>query len=236
MIDELWPGGPRFIDDDGVFRLSTDSVLLAYFAKNVRAKKAVDLGCGAGIISALLAWNNPEICVDGVEIASQAASLARQNAELCGLNARINIVEGDLRRYRELFKAGEYDLCVSNPPYFAQGRGKLSTNAGMIAARSEEFCTLDDICEAAGYLTRWGGTFTLVHKPERLAEIFSALSNTGFEPKRMRFVQHKAASQPSIVLIESRRGGNPSLAVEAPLILANDDGSDSDEVKEIYHR
>jgi tRNA1Val (adenine37-N6)-methyltransferase len=236
MIDELWPGGPRFIDDDGVFRLSTDSVLLAHFAKNIRAKKAVDLGCGSGIISVLLAWDNPEICVDGVEITPQAARLARRNAELCDLNAQINVIEGDLRCYRELFKAGSYDLCVSNPPYFAQGRGKLASIAGIASARSEEFCTIADICEAAGYITRWGGSFVLVQKPERLAEIFKALYKTGFEPKRMRFVQHKAASAPSIVLIESRRGGNPSLTVEAPLILANDDGSDSDEVKEIYHR
>ncbi|MCL2409770.1 MAG: methyltransferase [Oscillospiraceae bacterium] len=236
MIDELWPGGPQFIDDDSVFRLSTDSVLLAHFAKNIRAKKAVDLGCGSGIISTLLAWNNPEICIDGVEIASRAVNLARQNAELNGLNARINVIEGDLRCYRELFTAGGYDLCVSNPPYFAQGRGKLASGAGMAAARSEEFCTFADICKAAGYLVRWGGSLTLVHKPERLAEIFRELYNTGFEPKRMRFVQHKSVSMPSIVLIESRRGGNPSLTVEAPLILVNDDGSDSDEVKAIYHR
>jgi len=239
MIDELWPGGPRFIDETGVFRLGTDSVLLAYFTKNTRIKnkkRAADLGCGSGIISILLAWDEPELMIDGVEIQPRAAHLASENAKLCGLDGRIKIIEGDLRSYRGLFEAGAYDLVVSNPPYYQRGSGKTSANTDIAAARGEELCTLGDICQAAGYITRWGGSFIIVHKPQRLADIFRAMSDTGFEPKRMRFVQYSKLSQPSLVLIESRRGGNPSLSVEAPLILTNDDGGDSDEVKAIYRR
>ena len=235
MTNELWPSGPRFIDAKGVFRLGTDSVLLAHFIKPKRVKtRAIDLGCGAGIISVLLAWDNQSISIDGVEIDPRAAQLAVKNAQLSGLSGQIRIIEGDLRNHRELLTAGAYDLCVCNPPYYAQGRGKRSEN--LSAARGEETCSLFDVCRAAGYLTRWGGSFALVHKPERLSEIFGALSAHGLEPKRMRFVQHMSASPPSLVLIESRRGGNPSLTVEAPLILANSDGTDSDEVKVIYRR
>ena len=235
MTNELWPSGPRFMDADGVFRLGTDSVLLAHFIKPKRGQtRAVDLGCGAGIISVLLVWDNPSISIDGIDIDPRAAEIAVKNAELGGLADQIRIIEGDLRRHRELFESGAYDLCVCNPPYYAEGRGKRSEN--LSSARGEETCSLFDVCQAAGYLTRWGGSFALVHKPERLAEIFGALSAHGLEPKRMRFVQHMSASPPSLVLIESRRGGNPSLTVEAPLILANSDGTDSAEVKAIYRR
>jgi len=239
MINEMWPGGPRFRDEAGVFRLGTDSVLLANFTNKSRIKKkkrAADLGCGSGIISILLAWEEPELRIDGIELQPHAARLARENTKLCGLDERITVIEGDLRNHREIFRAGAYDLVVSNPPYYASGSGKRSANTDLAAARGEEFCTLDDVCRAAGYLTRWGGSFMLVHKPQRLTEIFRILSDSGFEPKRLRFVQHKNASPPSLALIESRRGGNPSLTVEAPLILANDDGGDSEEVKAIYRR
>jgi len=239
MIDELWPGGPRFKEESGVFRLGTDSVLLAHFTRSSRIKKrkrAIDLGCGSGIISVLLAWEDSALLIDGVEIQPRAAGLALENAVLCGLDGQINIVEGDLRRYRELFQAGAYDLSVSNPPYYTLGSGKSSADAGIAASRSDVSCTLDDICRAAGYLTRWGGAFFLVHKTERLADVFRSLSGAGLEPKRLRFVQHKRDSPPSLVLVESRRGGNPSLDIEAPLILANGDGGDSDEVKKIYRR
>ena len=234
--DELWHGGPQFINDSGVFRLGTDSVLLADFTNTAKAKRAVDLGCGSGIISIILSWNNPEMFIDSVEIDPRAAGIAAENAKINRLSARMTVTTGDLRDHRELFTAGAYDLTVSNPPYFAKGHGKQSSIDGLKSARSEEFCTLSDVCKAAMYLTRWGGIFALVHRPQRLSEIFAALSESGFEPKRMRFVQHMAKSPPSLVLIESRRGGNPSLTIEAPLILANDDGSDSAEVCRIYRR
>ena len=239
MEDYLWQGGPRFKEQSGVFRLGTDSVMLCHFAKSsgIKNKKvAADLGCGSGVISIILAWEHPKLQVYGVEIESQAAALAAENVKLCELSERVHIIEGDLRCHRELLPAGAYDLVLSNPPYYSSGSGKLSDNMSIALARSEESCTLEDICAAAGYMTRWGGSLMLVHKPERLADIFRSLNVNGFEPKRIRFVQHKSASPPNLVLIEARRGGKPSLTVEAPLILAKDDDSDSDEVRAIYRR
>jgi len=239
MIDSLWPGGPRFKGQTGVFRLGTDSVMLAHFAKGLNMRKcplAADLGCGSGIISVILAWENPLLRIDGIEIQPEAAQLAIENAKLCGVSDRLRIIEGDLRKHRSLLKSGAYDLTVSNPPYYTIGSGKLPSATGLATARSEENCTLEDVCDAAGYLTRWGGSFMLVHKPERLACIFRSLNSAGFEPKRLRFVQHKSSSPPSLALVEARRGGKPSLTVEAPLILATEDGGDSDEIKAIYRR
>ena len=239
MIEELWPDGPLFRSGDGIFRPGMDSVLLAYFANSARLSnknRAVDLGCGSGIISILLAWDSPGLHIDGIEMQPKAAQLAIENSKLCGLSDQMRIIEADLRNHRGFMKAGYYDFAVSNPPYYPQGSGKSPSSKGIAAARGEESCTLSDICKAAGYLTRWGGSFFLVHKPERLADIFRALSDFCLEPKRLRFVQHNYSSPPSLVLVESRRGGNPALDVEEPVILTNEDGSESDEAKAIYRR
>ena len=239
MVKELWPGGPCFKEESGVFRIGADSVLLANFADGARIKKkkrAIDLGCGSGIISVLLALSNPELHIDGIELQPRAARLASENVELCGLAGRINIIEGDLRRHREFLYSGAYDFTVSNPPYNPLGSGKRTANADLAAARDDELCTLGDLCRTARYLTRRGGSFFLVNKPERLSEILRALSINSFEPKRIRFVHHKRSSPSNLVLIESRHGGNPSLKVEAPLILLNDDNGDTDEIKSIYKR
>ena len=239
MISELWPDGPLLKEDPEVFRLGTDSVLLAHFTKGSlkkSSKRAAELGCGSGFISICLALANPEIVIDGIEINTRAAQLAVENVELNGLNGRINIIEGDLRQRRLLLQADVYDITVSNPPYYDTGTGVRSSKSGMASARGGECCSLGDVCDAAAYLTRNGGSFMLVHKPEKLPVIFRALNENGFEPKRLRFVQHKAMSPPSLVLIESRRGGKPSLWIEPPLILVNDDGSDTVEAKSIYRR
>jgi tRNA1(Val) A37 N6-methylase TrmN6 len=235
-VDEMWPLGPVFICDNASFRPGTDSVLLASFAAAVKAKTACDLGCGTGLITILLALVNTALSVVSVEIQPGSAALAGENVRLNNLGDRITVLVGDLRRHRDFLKAGAYDLVVANPPYYAQGTGKTAPDESRATAREERDCTLEDIVTAAAYLTRWGGRFALVHKPERLAEVICTLSQRGLEPKRLRFVQYKTDSAPNLVLLEARRGGKPGLSIEPPLILTDADGNDSDEVRKIYHR
>jgi len=234
--DELWIGGPVVSQSDNVFKLGSDSVLLTDFARGIRAKRALDLGCGCGVIAISLAFQNRELHVDALDISGAAAELTRDNAALNGLDGRVNVLSGDLRRHRELLKAGTYDLVVTNPPYFAGGSGKTAKEETIALARGECECTLADIVEAAVYLARWGGSFAIVYRPERLSELFCAMTAAGIEPKRLRMVQYKVQSAPNMVLVEGRRGGRPGLIVEPPLIMANADGSDTDEIKKIYHR
>jgi len=103
-------------------------------------------------------------------------------------------------------------------------------------ARDERTCTMQDICTAMAYLTRWGGSAALVHRPERLSELLCALTAAGLEPKRLRTVAYKADTAPNLVLVEARRGGKPGLTVSPPLALCTPDGADSDEIRRIYHR
>ena len=236
VTDELWPDGPSFIRHEDTFRLGTDSVLLADFACAGASRRICDLGCGAGIIAILMAYRKPSAALDGVELQPDWADIARENARLNAVDDRLHIITGDLRDHRSILQAGAYDLVIANPPYYAAGSGKLPQRSNRVTARSESTCTISDVCAAARYLTRWGGRFALVHKPERLAELICALSENGLEPKRLRFVQHRASEAPNLVLIESRRGGNPSVIVEPPLILTDDNGQDTPEVKKIYHR
>ena len=234
MYDTLWPGGPRFLKSGEGFKLSTDSVLLAHFAAPLRAGSILDLGCGAGVLSVLLGLSHPGARLEGVELQAEAAALCRRNLAENGLPDG-GIVTGDLRAYKALWKAGAYDLVVSNPPYFAADSGYTAPDPARAAARDERTCTLDDVCAAAGWLCRWGGAFALVHRPERLADVFAAMRAHALEPKRLRLVQHRADRAPSLALIEARRGGKAGLTVCAPLLLTAPDGSDSEEVREIYH-
>ena len=235
-FDELWPGGPKFLQSDHGFKLGTDSVLLAHFANTARVKRCIDLGSGAGVLTVLLCEKNPKLSIEGVEIQLESAVLSRQNLEANGLSDRAVIHHADLREHRQFLEAGVYDLVVSNPPYFAEHSGKSAPVSSRAIARDERSCSLTDLCMAAGYLCRWGGNFAVVHRPERLSELFCAMTCAGIEPKRLRLVCHRSDTAPNLVLVEGRRGGKPGLTMEAPLVLTNPDGSHSDTVLEIYHR
>lgn len=234
--DELYPGGPRFFSVPGVFRLGTDSVLLADFASAAHTSRILDLGCGGGTLGVLLALRVPDAEIDGVEIDPTASVLCRRNYAENGLSDRCRVTEGDLRDYRALFTAGAYDLVVSNPPYFAAGSGYSAPDDRRAAARDERNCSLAELCEAAKWLTRWGGLFALVHRPERMSEVLCAMSTAELEPKRLRMVQYNASRAPSLFLVEGRRGGKPGLEILPPLLLTDADGQDSEEIRRIYHR
>jgi len=92
------------------------------------------------------------------------------------------------------------------------------------------------VCRAAAYAVRWGGSFAIVHRPERLSELFCTLTACGLEPKRMRMTQYKNGVAPNLVLIEARRGGKPGLVIEPPLIMTDDNGAESEEIRRIYRR
>ena len=232
---ELWPGGPRFIQA-AHFALGTDSVLLADFVRPRLLRRGIDLGCGSGILSLLLLEKTEKLHMTGLELSAEAAGIARDNLALNGLSARGDIRCGDIRAVRADFRAGAFELAVSNPPYFPVGSGSLSPDAKRALARAEESCTLDELCAAAAYLLQTGGSFCLVHRPERLSELFVTLSKHGLEPKRLRPVCAREGRAPSRVLVEARRGGAHGLAIESTLLLRDPDGNESAELRRIYHR
>ena len=74
----------------------------------------------------------------------------------------------------------------------------------------------------------------MVHRPFRLAEIFSKMVEHRIEPKRMQLVYPYVDKEPNMVLIEGLRGGKSRLAVEKPLIVYESEGKYTQEIYDIY--
>ncbi len=234
--ETLCPGGYRFVYDDALFPPGTDTFLLSSLPRLKDGLRVCDLGCGTGLLGLLLLQRHSAIRLTGIEIQPEAAALAQRAVAENRLEDRFSVCQADLRSTRELFPTGSFDLVISNPPYYPPASGHLAASGAIRTARAETDCTLEDICRAAAYLLRWGGSFCLVHKPERLTDVLCALRQCGCEPKRLRFVCRNGTAAPSLLLVEGRRGGKPGLTVEKPLILQDPDGSPSREVDAIYFR
>ena len=93
-----------------------------------------------------------------------------------------------------------------------------------------------DMLAAAARALTWGGSFCLVHRPDRLADVLEELRRVRLEPKRLRFVHHTAAAPPSLFLLEARLGGGVGLTVEPPLLLHGPDGGETEDVRRAYFR
>ena len=216
---ELWKDGPQFEQSEH-FRLGTDSVLLADFVNIGARRRGIDLGCGSGILPLLLLTRSTTLHMTGLELNPEAARVARENIAANALDDRCDIVVGDIRRCRDEFKTGQFDLIVSNPPYFAAGSGKLSPNADKAAARGEVLCTLEDVCRCGFRLLKDGGRLALCHRPERLAEVLAVLRANRLEPKRLAFVKNKPDAAPWLFLVEAQKNRKTGLRIQPDVLIS----------------
>ena len=215
--DFLRDGGPSFYFDTALFPPTTDSFALGYFARPKRGDAVCDLGCGTGLLGALLLAREPSLRLVNVEQNAEALELARRTFTGNGWSADFRA--GDLRDAAVLPDAGSMDYAVCNPPYFKSGSGKSADGAARQNAREETQCTIAEVCAAAARILRWGGGFALVYRPERLVDLLCALRGHGMEPKRLRFVAQSAGAAPTLALVEAKRGGKPGLTIEPPLVV-----------------
>ena len=154
---------------EGAFPLTTDSIALAHFAKLPRNAKVLDLGAGCAALGLLLCAADAGCTVTGIELDPAAHACALKNAQANHIPSRLNSICENLVRVPSFVTAGSFDVCISNPPYFADGL----QSASLPDARSETQCSMHELFNSAAWALRYGGDFYLVHRPERLAELFA---------------------------------------------------------------
>lgn len=231
MVTESFPGGFHFIPGEDSFPLSTDTMVLADFVRPRPGSKIADLGSGSGALGLLLCAACPTCTVTGIELHDSSHKAAIRNIQENHLTGRMESILGDIRQIRSLFPAGSFDCVVSNPPYFSTG----ALSRANASARQEVNATLQDIFFAASWLLRTGGSFFLVHKPERLSDLLVLARHHGLETKVVQAVCHRPHDAPALVLLCCRRGGKPGLRLPAAMPLREADGSPSQHYRRIYH-
>lgn len=233
-LDELQRNGYRIIQNPEKFCFGMDAVLLSGFARAKEGDKVLDLGTGTGIIPILMEAKTKASHFTGLEIQEESADMARRSVSLNGLSGKIEIVTGDIKEAGKLFPSASFDVITSNPPYMIGEHGLQNPDAPKAIARHEILCTLEDVISQTAKLLKPGGHFFLVHRPFRLAEIMTTLSQYKLEPKRMQLVYPFVDKEPNMVLLEAVRGGRPRMTVEKPLIVYKEPGVYMPEIYDIY--
>ncbi len=234
-LEQLNIGQLQFIQPKRGYRFSVDAVLLADFLYVKPDECLIDLGTGTGIIPLLSAVLTPACEIVGLELQDRLANLAKQNVSINALDHRIRIMQGDLKQVSQLFRAGEFDVLCSNPPYRRVGTGRMNPGAEQAIARHEIACSLDDLLAACKYLVKPGGKVFLIYLPERLNELLVGLNTYRLEPKRIRCVHTSENTTASLALIEAQRDAGAGLTILPPLFLYTQENVYSTEAKRILH-
>ncbi len=206
------------IQKPGGLTFGTDALLLAGYV-NGKYKAAAELGGGSGIISMLILTRGKAQLCDAYEVQEEYADLIRRNAEYNRLSDRLTAIHADIRD----IKASErFELVVTNPPYMKADSGASNRDIKKCTARHELHGDISDFTCAAKKLLKFGGSFYAVWRPDRLTDIIASMRNSGIEPKRTTFVYANVNSEPSMMLIEGKRGGKSGMRVTKPLIIYSD--------------
>lgn len=232
-LEPLGNGFEIFVSES--YHFSTDTILLADFAKPKGKKRCVELGTGCGTIPILWCRDNKSLEINAVEIQADACKLAQKSVEHNKLENSIKIINADLKELKGKLQFGCFDLVACNPPYKHSGSGIRNPQSSKLIARHETECTLDDICEAASRLLQFGGKFCICQRPERLADVMESMRKFDIEPKVLRLVQQRKSKPPKLFLLEGRKGGNRGfLNVVQTLFIEDENGGFSEEMMEIY--
>jgi tRNA1Val (adenine37-N6)-methyltransferase len=239
--DKIGFGDLRLTQRPEDFCYGVDAVILADFAAQ-RAKshmEIMDLGTGNGIIPLILSHKTPAKNIYGLEVQAGAYETACKNVDANGLSERIHIIHGNVKDIGLTLLPewnGFMDLVVSNPPYMAHRGGLTNQNPAKTIARHETEGTLSDFIHASARLLKEKGHLCMIHRPNRLVDLFCMARNTGLEPKALRLVCPKQGESPNIVMVHFIKGGGKELRILPMLNIYQEDGHYTDEVMSIYEK
>ena len=101
-------------------------------------------------------------------------------------------------------------------------------------ARHEITANLEDFIRVAKDLLKDKGEFYMVHRPERLVDIFELMRKYKIEPKEIRFIFSKKNEEPKMVMIKGIKNANSFLKVHPNLYIYEENGEYTQEIKNIY--
>jgi tRNA1Val (adenine37-N6)-methyltransferase len=235
-IDDLQLKGLNLIQKKDGFKFGIDAVLLSDFACIKTKHRVMDLCTGTGIVPFLIYGKYNPQSVYGLEIQEDMIDMAERSVKLNSLEERVFFLNEDLKNIEFLKKLEKFDVVTVNPPYKLNSAGILNPNDKLAIARHEILCNLEDVISAARVLLKDNGRLFMVHRPERLADIFTLMRKYKIEPKRVKMIHPKLGKAPNIVLVEGQRDGGAYLKWDAPLYVYDENGKYTKEIDLIYGR
>lgn len=236
-IDDLEFKGLKLIQNKNGFCFGVDAVLLSDFAKGIKkGANVVDIGTGTGIISILLCGKTNLNKIYAIELQEEVAEMASRSVKLNNLENRMEVININIKDCFSVLEKNKYDAVVTNPPYKKHDTGAKNIDKRQLISRHEVECNLEDIIKNGSLLLRDLGEFYMVHRAERMIDIFVTLRKYKLEPKLVRFVHSKPNEKPNLILVKAVKCAKEFLKIEKPLVIYGEDNDYTDEIYEIYDK
>ena len=234
-LEDLQLNGLRLLQKKQGFRFGMDSVLLAHFSAIREKDTVVDFGTGSGVLPLLLIGRNKGARFTGIEIQEESVEMAQRTMAMNQLEDRVRILQGDAGEAERYFDSCSVDRIVCNPPYGQPGHSLRSPFSNRAIARSQQQETLRRFFTAGFRILRGRGTFCLVYPAPQMLYVMELLQACHLEPKRFQMVYPSVNRPANLALIEAVKDAKPTLHPMRPLIIYEQNGDLTNELKSVYH-
>jgi tRNA1(Val) A37 N6-methylase TrmN6 len=223
--DAVLDGRVRLRQPKSGYRAGMDAALLAAACDAKDGERVIDVGCGVGAAMLAAAARHPETRFVGLERDPATLDLTRQNIGLNGWTDRLEAIEGDVALPFARLGQKPFDAAISNPPYFDDP----AAIRGPAASRKGAWIADDGLAAWAGFLlksVREGGTITVIHRADRLADLLALLGAKAgsFKVRPMTPFADQPAKR---VLVRAVKTGKAPLILLPPLVLHDAGGRHS---------
>ena len=192
-------------------KVGTDGVLLGAWVNVCDAdRRILDIGTGSGLIAIMLAQRSgPHAHIDALDIEAPDVRQARENAAASLWPAKVEVHHTSLQQF---FPGRQYDLIVSNPPWFVNSL--LPPDERRRMARHTAELPFDDLLTHALRLLSPAGRLALI-LPHREGLNFQALArDNGLVSLRQATFRARAHKNPERLLMELAASGYQQEAEE----------------------
>ena len=199
------------------YRAGMDAALLAAACDAQSGQRVIEAGCGAGAALLSAAARRPDSGFVGVERDPDALALARRNIADNGLEGRVEAVAGEVGQSLGALGLAPFDAALANPPFFDDPdaiRGPAPARFGAWIADGGLEAWTRFLLKAV----REGGSITLIHRADRLADILALLGD-GAGSFRVRPIHPFADAPAKRVLVRAVKTGKAPLVLLPPLVL-----------------
>lgn len=215
--DRLLDGRVRLRQPAKGYRAGLDAALLAAACDARPGERVIEAGCGPGAALLAAAWRRPGVRLTGVERSAEALALAQANILQNTLSDRVDAMAGDVNQRFAALGLPPFDAAMANPPFFddpAALRAPAPEKAAAWMADEGLMAWMEFLTKAV----REGGTITVIHRADRLADLLGLLA-----PKCGSFQIrpiHPFADEPAKrVLVRAVKTGKAPLRVLPALVL-----------------
>lgn len=181
----------------------------------------LDVGAGCGVVGMLVARDNPDINIYGIEKQDAFIRYIEKNIE--ANNLTYTLYHEDFLQFKP---NRQFDYIVSNPPFYHDGASR-SKNEMLNNARYSFNLPMKSFFKKASELLTPKGHFMFCYDAKQFSLVCNALEEVNLRVVDVQFVHSKINRNASVAMIHVRKNSKSLLNVlPAFITFGNDEFSD----------